>query len=239
MVRFGSHFPVLKAVLETFEVRGVIEIGSGLTSTPFFAQHGAVTSLETNSKWITSVEEALAKFDEAKIVHVKMNGLESKTDSWTMGTDFDSVFETQSQVLSDALMQYMTETKAHPHLDLLFVDQEPVQLRALSLLQLYSRFKIVAWHDAEQSAINYEFFLKYANLTDYELHTSRLLTPHTGVLVHKSMSTKIGPFFNRVAANTKIYCSILKKKSGVNRLIPFSRMDFSVIDEFISSSAMS
>lgn len=238
MVRFGSHFPVLKAVLETFEVQGVVEIGSGLTSTPFFAQHGAVTSLETNSKWITSVEEALAKFDEAKVVHIKIKAL-GKTDSWTMGTDFDSVFETQSQVLSDVLMQYTTAIKAHSHLDLLFVDQEPVQLRALSLLQLYSRFKIVAWHDAEQSAINYEFFLKYANLTDYELHTSRLLSPHTGILVHKSISTKIGPFLNRVAANAKIYCSILKKKTGVNKLTPFSRMDFSVIDEFIGSPAIS
>jgi len=224
----------MKAILQTFKVRGVIEIGSGLASTPFLARHTEVVSLETNSKWISHVEEALAKFEKAKVVHIKIDSLRN-SDSWTLGGEFDTVVETQSELLSDALGQYLEEAKSHVHFDLLFVDQEPVQLRALSLLQLYSRFKIVAWHDADLSAINYQLFLRYANLTQYRLHVSTQLSPNTGVLIHKSLLDQFGQFLTQEAANVRQYCSILKEKGGTHALSPFSEIDRSVVEEFIGS----
>src|ERR1044072_104888 len=50
---YGTHLPVLTYLLDTFDVRSVMEFGLGNFSTPFFLSRGVrLTSVETDEGWL-------------------------------------------------------------------------------------------------------------------------------------------------------------------------------------------
>jgi hypothetical protein len=68
--RYGSHVPVFLQINREFDIKSIIEIGSGLISTRFFLDHfdnlERLVSYEANEKWY---EEVKSKIEDERFVY--------------------------------------------------------------------------------------------------------------------------------------------------------------------------
>ena len=65
-----THIPVLRYLIEKFDITSILELGSGLSSTPFLVQecsdstrHISLTTIETNSLWFQKVSSSVGAHD--------------------------------------------------------------------------------------------------------------------------------------------------------------------------------
>lgn len=74
----GSHIPIFKVLAPVFKPRSVLELGSGLCSTPMFLDREIfpdlehLTSVENDPAWYISVEKVIAR--DPRMTFMLMNG---------------------------------------------------------------------------------------------------------------------------------------------------------------------
>jgi len=60
----GSHLPLQKATISVFDVNGILELGAGFSSTPYFYSLPIKSvSVETNKDYIAEIKDFI-NFDE-------------------------------------------------------------------------------------------------------------------------------------------------------------------------------
>jgi hypothetical protein len=180
---YGTHLPVLKSIVEVFQPRGVLELGAGKFSTPlFYHQVEKVVTVETDHKWIQEVARMLPPRDHFSLLHHCVPHLTSKTR-----------FGAIPQHTKDRCVKHYQEIIKHnPALDFLFIDHIS-GLRAFTLFALYDQFDFVVYHDAEDKGYGYEEFPRFDN-GDFLHHVLRAYIPHTGFLIRKKYSRRLGEF---------------------------------------------
>jgi hypothetical protein len=180
---YGTHLPVLKAVVEVFQPRGVLELGAGKFSTPLFYRHvKKVITVETDETWIHEVGKLVQPREGFALIHHRVPRLTSKTRARAISQG----------TKNECVKYYEGIIDRHPELDFLFIDHVS-GLRSWTLFHLYTRFDFIVYHDAEEKGHGYERFSDFDN-GEYFHYVLRAYIPHTGILIRKRFSPSMAEF---------------------------------------------
>lgn len=180
-VRWSSHVPINKSILQTYDITGVLELGIGYYSTPMFFEHAKkVIAVETDLEWIEKIEKDLKTDENHQIIwHELPRGVVRQTRRR----------QVNEQTLLDArnfMLSLCTDD-----LNFLFIDCIS-SLRWEALTYLHEKFDVITFHDYQVPGIHNHYNdgdLRISN--EYEMFIDKTYMSHTGILLHKKLLNKL------------------------------------------------
>ncbi len=195
--KYGTHRPVLQALLEVFQPHGVLELGAGTVSTPLFYDYGKkLISIETNDQWIQALAGAFPDRENFTLIHHPLANISERT----------RIGAISKQVKDECVKFYAGVIARNPELDLLFIDHVS-GLRACTLAALFPRFDFVVYHDAEDRGYGYDLLEQHDTSSHYHF-VLQTLVPHTGFLIRKSFGNRLAQFKRVLDVHAKEYFSL-------------------------------
>ena len=197
--KWGSHKPILQAIMEAFDPTGILELGCGNYSTKFlYSFNKPLTSIDTDKAWIKKIAKELPPRDNFKIIHHPF---------------FDYKRSNKPSLIPDqhANMAIKFYKKfLSPEYNFLFIDHD-AGVRGRTLTALYKYFDIIAFHDAEDKI--YEYIMP--NVPTYTEYIFNMFKPWTGVLLRTDLknSPKYNVFMNKVIEYGNIFFDKLDKET--------------------------
>lgn len=141
---WGSHIPLLHAVMRSMRIRRIVECGMGPSSTPLFLSYepSLLRSYEHDERWFNKVVSGVSKCPAfiPELVRLR-SGISGNTRR-------QSATQEEVAELDEVYARIASELGGTESIDLLFVDTiAAARLSALRQLQRLSR--IVVIHDTE------------------------------------------------------------------------------------------
>ena len=140
---WGSHAPINRALMETFNVTGVMELGMGWNSTVVFNELAKyVVSVETDKQWINELKaQGIVETENHKIIHQQTpHDIVRQTRRWNLSPSVLQQLDQEAVTLWKSLLD--------DRLNMLFIDSIS-SLRYPALVELHSDFDIIVMHDYE------------------------------------------------------------------------------------------
>lgn len=206
--KWGSNLPVLDSVTDVFDITGVLELGIGRHSTPLlYSKVKSLISVETDVEWVKTVGSIVKPRDGFKLVHHGV-GVHHKTKYPQITND----------IKKTSLDFYNNIIKENPELNFLFIDHVS-GLRVTALVNLFSDFDIIVYHDAQHPGYYYSLF-DSVDSSEYFHFIHEMPLVHSGILVHKKYKDLLKSFDSVLKEKGLSFCKkfdieylhILKKK---------------------------
>lgn len=183
-IRWGSHVAIHRAILKSFPITGILELGAGLNSTKeFFSSGKLVVSIENDGDWIKKLRKILVENKDCKIIHHILSDCKIKRS-----TLYGLISEKIRFDAVDFYKQFITDK-----LNMLFIDNY-AGFRMNALQSLYSKFDIVTFHDVEDSELyGYNLFKNDQNYIEY---VDKSFIAYVGLLVKPKFASYISNFLD-------------------------------------------
>ena len=154
---WATHQPLIRAVLDLYKPKFILELGIGIYSTPLFKNHNAMF-IENDKDWI----ELMSKELEIEIIHHDLGGIH----------DYDLVNQISREQQKEIEKYYKKISIPKLKPNLLFVDQVP-SCRLISINALRDKFDIIIYHDDDEQGrrLNYYDLINREGFNYYSLHT--------------------------------------------------------------------
>lgn len=175
---WATHQPLIRAVMDIYKPKFVLELGIGLYSTPvFFEYRTEYLGIENNKEWI---DEMGKKYINSFIYH--------DLGEITEGTGYSELTEKQKQ---EIVSFYQKLNIYGPGLRLLFVDQF-TSCRTISINTLKDKFDLIIYHDSESIEVNRYDLIDFTGFRRYILKTNKTCT--TLMVKEKQLNETIQPY---------------------------------------------
>lgn len=176
---WATHQPVIRAAMEIYKPKYVLELGPGVYSTPIFLEYDSLYScIENDAAWIDYLKE---RYDLDVIYH----------DLGNISADitFDELnFEQKKRII----MYYSAIKIPKEHPRLLFVDQY-CACRVLSINTLRGEFDVIIYHDSELKVNRFDQVMNNGFIR-YQLTTERNFTTLMTKMNRPEIETAIIPY---------------------------------------------
>ena len=198
---WGSHIPINKALMETYDITGILELGAGYHSTKmFFDSVEHVLSVETDPAWVDEIKEIVPESENHNIVRYEIDpSITRASRAWDVGEDFleESVkfFKSQHKIL-----------KKSSKVNLLFVDCIS-SLRRAALDEMYTDFDFVVFHDYNLRGRNNHWRGTFRPNSKYKMFVDATYPQHTGIIMKNKYAKKIDELSERFDENVFKYTS--------------------------------
>jgi hypothetical protein len=148
---YGTHLPILQAVIEHFKVSSALEMGMGEWSTPLLCKHlKRVVSVENSQEY----HDFIIKQCQPSLTFVhKVAGIGS----------YESADRIPGTVWSECETFYDRLSERIDPVDILFVDHW-LGLRGLAIVKLIRLCRFLIFHDSTDTTYNYTPILKKTQL---------------------------------------------------------------------------
>jgi hypothetical protein len=182
---WSTHLPLLKSLVEVAKPKVVVELGTGMHSTPIFLNSGAerMIFIDNDKAWLDKVVSSNAINNQSKFIFHDL-GKEIKINTFPNELSKEKKDEiTKYYVeLGNTIQTYSDSPK------MLFVDHFTCA-RAIAINTLFDKFDIIGYHDCEPAGIAwYGYYfneLLHQNYDHYLLKTSK---SWTGCFVRKTVN---------------------------------------------------
>lgn len=196
-ITWGSHIPVHEALMDTYDVQGILELGAGLHSTSFFFNNCEdVVSIETDEEWIAKLRESLKEDQHHKLV------LHPVPDDISRATRRNNVTK---EFLKESVSFW--KKNISDNMNYLFIDSISC-LRLEALEKLKNKFDIIVFHDANPRGLNNHYNVdildKLSKSKKYNLIVDETYTQYTGILILKKLD-KLDQFESNHRIRVKEY----------------------------------
>jgi len=203
-MKYASHLPVTRSIVNIFDIDFCLELGAGIFSTPL---------LSANSKYMISVENSLDWINEVKNKQNYKNVVfkhHKLPDHIKLFTPYDHLNDSDR---NKAKLFYNNLKESLPldkyDITLLLVDQYFV-VRRMSLSILHSLFKIVIIHDTHKRMSipwRYHDFVPHDKYDIFKLewHPNPLIIPSTSILIDRKINYNKDELITEVNCQTKIF----------------------------------
>lgn len=175
---WGSHIPINKTILRTFNITGVLELGAGFHSTPFFFENcDYVISVEQDKEWINKMrqEANLVEDDNHSLIHMDVAPYIRSSRRNTIDA------ETLDQASS-----FFSEVSEDKRLNFLFIDcYSGFRLEALNSIAY--KFDYVVFHDVQPRGMDNHFYKDMIVPKDFVRLRDRTFNCHCGILIRKDL----------------------------------------------------
>lgn len=175
-----THQPLIQCMLSVFKPELIVELGTGVNSTPLFLQYSPkeLICIENDQEWFKYMKkfftpekaEYQIMYHQPEPIHISHYTEKEQEGSEKYYLD---------------LKTYISERFYSPRL--LFVDQV-LGLRALSIRTLHSQFDIIIYHDCQPAGtlLNDYHFKDIIN-AGFEFYILKNDGVWTGVLLHRNL----------------------------------------------------
>jgi len=203
IIRWGSHIPLHRAILKSFTINGILELGAGIYSTKeFFSSSKKVISIENDGEWIDRLRGYVNEDATHKIIH---HVLENKNIN--KGTRLKGLTEKERLDALSFYKQHISED-----INMLFIDGYTC-FRYDALQNLYASFDIVTYHDAEEAKLyGYKHFrnhMKYLHFID------QTFMAYTGLLIKPDLKDYVPLFMENFKKECEIYADSFNVEAPV------------------------
>lgn len=183
---WGSHVPINKAILETTNIKGVMELGIGYNSTPsLFESSPYVVGIENDLKWINEMRDSgsIAEDNNHKIIH---HELPPKVSRSSRRHEFGDSFFADVRAFYDKY--YSTKT------NMIFVDCYSC-CRYEALLHLSKKsVDVITFHDYQLPnglKNHYNGGVEDVVPDKFDFYIDKTYTQHTGIWIRKKFTHDI------------------------------------------------
>ncbi len=203
IARWGSHVPLHRAILKSFTIDGILELGAGIYSTKeFFSSSKRVISIENDGGWIDRLRDHVDEDATHRMVHHVL-----KNKSIDKGTPLEQVTEKERLDAISFYKQYVSDD-----INMLFIDGYTC-FRFDALQSLYGFFDIVTYHDAEESELyGYNYFRNYMKYLHF---IDKTFIVYTGLLIRPDLKDHIPLFMENFKKECEIYADYLNVDAPV------------------------
>jgi hypothetical protein len=207
---WSTHQPLLKAALETFNPKLIVELGMGIFSTPLFIDNLSekLICIENDEEWYYHMKGI---FDDAH--DMRLNKLTDGVTSLTFPKQLNS---DQRKSITDYYKSLSLEIQSYKFAPkFLFVDNFTC-CRTIAINTLYNDFDIIAYHDCQPEGIRwYEYYFIEALKKEFNNYLLKTPKSWTGIFIKNNLDVvglcnSIVPFINQycienVINNNQIY----------------------------------
>lgn len=200
---YGSHKPILKAIIDIYSSQSCLELGMGTNSTPIlYNKVPQLISIENDKIWLKAMKRKLQpRKNFITLWHELPNYINIKTKP----NDIKPKIKNNAQNFYHNIVDTFLSSK----LDLLFVDQFAC-LRTISLKIFYKHFDIIIIHDTQPSAnhlYDYHEFFKLESVIKelYTVFNFESFIPNTTVLINNNFKN-LRQFIEKTKEYGKEYC---------------------------------
>ena len=182
---WSTHIPLLKSLTEVMQPKLIVELGTGLHSTPIFLQSTAekLYFIDNDQAWLSRIQESNT-FDNR--CTVRYHGLGEEITLTTFLRQLTAEKKAEISNYYIALSAEINSIAVSPKM--LFVDHYTCA-RTLSINLLFESFDIIAYHDCQPKGTKwYEYYFNQGLLDNYELHYLKSPTSWTGCFIKKSFN---------------------------------------------------
>ena len=181
---WGSHVPLNNAIIDTFNITGVVELGAGLYSTPnLFKIAPKVISIEQDSEWIKAVREEATESDNHKIIEV------APPSHIKRGTHRKEITNQVFEAFNKALNTYITGDY-----NMMFVDCYS-GFRYEALIKHHSKFDIVTFHDYQRKGVIKHYAGGFVPNSNYQMFIDETYQNHTAFIIKRHLLDKYNDLF--------------------------------------------
>lgn len=173
---WGSHVPLNNAILDTFDINGVIELGAGLFSTPqLFKNTAKAISVEQDQKWIDTIRNDIKEDANHKIIEAipPSNIIRSTNRSEIPQQVFDE--------FNGVLNTHITD-----EYNMMFVDCYS-GFRYEALVKHHTKFDIVTFHDYHPRGVKKHYMGGFIPNDKYQMFIDQTYDCHTGFIIKKDL----------------------------------------------------
>ncbi len=183
---YSTHLPVLKAVCDIFVPRGILELGCGKGSTPFFWNYKSMAvSLENDEEWYNKMKSVCKDKENFKLIYHNVGPKINRRTKFKEVSDFSQIEKFYDNILDSY------------DLNFLFIDHW-TSLRCKALQYLYEKFDIIAYHDAEDKRKIYKYHLFELVSDDFFHWKYCSFSAKTGILIRKKYKDKLEDFREKI-----------------------------------------
>jgi hypothetical protein len=198
---WSTHVPMIKAMIEVFKPELIVELGTGMHSTPEFlkASSKKLFFIDNDSRWLDYIKQE-NKFDERceVIFHDLGNGV-------NLTTTLEEISKEQQKEMKNYFLEF---GKKINEIDLdkkfLFVDQFRCS-RNMSINLLYNNFDVIVYHDAEAPEW-YDYKFDNAIYDNFNYYILKTPTSWTGCFIKKEYNLE-KDLFDKISPYITEYCN--------------------------------
>lgn len=177
-VTWGSHVPVNIALLKTFSIDSVLELGTGHNSTPIFKQHTKkLISVEQDRKWLDMMETTYPADSNHRYKYIDPDKYHRKNSRY--------------QIDENTISRFKEELKGIDKAGLLFIDCFK-GFRYDAYETLKEDFDIIVLHDYTLGKPRNNFWkggVSYSD--DCALIIDKTYNTHTAIVIKKELLNNI------------------------------------------------
>lgn len=165
---WSTHIPIIRAVMELYKPNFVLELGTGINSTPVFLEYKTrLMSIENDPAWMEYVKDKL----KTEIILHDLHGIQ-------IGAHLSELTNDQK---ADMVSYYSGLRLPNLKPKLLFVDQF-TSCRTISINTLGDKFDLIIYHDCQPDGIKwYDYDL--INLKGFVTYYLKTPTSWTAFMV--------------------------------------------------------
>ncbi len=204
VIKWGSHIPLHRAILKTFPIHGILELGAGIYSTKeFFSTSQRVISIENDSEWVKKMRTLVKEDSTHKIVHHVLDNKNIQN-----GTLYGQVSDDEVKNAVSFYKQYINDD-----VNMMFVDGYAC-FRQPALQNLYGCFDVITYHDTEKPKLyGYNHF---RNSLGYLHFVEKTFIAHTGLLIKLDFKECIPLLMENLKKECEIHADYLNVEATVN-----------------------
>ena len=198
---YSSHLPVLQSVCEVLLPEGILELGCGLNSTGLFYDYkGDVVTVETDRQWYDKMKETCPDKEGFKFIHHDLGDTGRETSC-----------EDMSEIDFSKTINFYNNATAGKDINLLFIDHIKC-LRVNTLQNMYNKFDIILYHDAEDKMGQYGYKNFILDDRDFYHWIYKSFAANTGIIIRKKYKDSLQRFEEVLMDREKEFC----KKNGIS-----------------------
>jgi len=181
---WSTHAPLNGALIETFNPKFIVELGTGLYSTPIFLNSSAekMMFIDNDTEWLEEVKKINHFDDRCKVLHHDLG------ENIVLGTKLREISQEKKDEIFNyykALASTIKEENISPKM--LFVDHYTCA-RSLSINAMFSAFDIIVYHDCQPKGIRwYEYYFHQDLYSNYDSYFLISPTSWTGCFIKKTL----------------------------------------------------
>lgn len=189
-LRWSSHIPINKAVLKSFQINGVLELGAGNNSTRMFLENGVeFISIESDKDWIESL-------NIPNVIHYPAEGITRSTLRQHI----------PKQLLDDTIDFYISKKGNH---NFLFIDCY-AGFRLEALQRMHNLFDVIVFHDYEEREDKNYGYSKFKPDSNYRLFKDKTWVANCGIVIKEDLMELFPTFYSNFETECKQFANQFK-----------------------------
>ncbi len=200
---WNTHQPLLKMLIEVIGPKLIVELGTGIFSSPIFFKSNAekLFFIDNDEKWLEKIQKE--NISDSRCIF-RFHNLGDKI---IISTPVSDLKEVEFKKIQTYYVNFSKEIDLERHAPkLLFVDHFRCA-RALAINSMFNSFDVIAYHDSQSpnGTLHYQYFFDKEIYKKFNLFCLKTSTSWTHVFIRKTFHSLEKELFQKIQPHINNY----------------------------------